>query len=732
MVMDPGNTRSSARLISSNVTFSNSVSSKDRFDFFRFSLVKRSSFRATLTRLKDNADLSLLNSAGAVLAQSRQAGSSSEDVSTNLDAGVYYIRVSARTRRGSTTYRLKLSTSELVDPKPVVDPDGTFETAAELGTVGVAGSLFKSDSIGTAQSYGRDENDYSRFSITDMTNLRVSINNLTQNANFELFNSDRLRIGAATLDGTATDSINLNVAPGLYYVRVVPGDALASTDYGLSITTSSPPPSPQNTPPTLTNNTGLRVSRAVETTISNSRLLATDQEQQAGQLVYTLNELPASGVLLRDGLVLRSNATFTQADIDGGLLKYKSYMGATQLTHSSISGKDPRVSGNNVVWVGNDRNSGERDNEIYFYNGTLGNTIRITNNNFDDKFSIYPTSGFSTISGSNVVWVANDGNDYEIFFYSPGSGVQQLTNNEFNDDNPQIFGSNVVWQGFDGNNDEIYWYNDITKETTLLTTDPSDFDRGGTEPKIWGSKIVWSGSYEAGRRKDVFVYDILTKRIIGQLGNSFANESDLQISASGSRYSIVWVGADSGADNDDLEIFFYSFDENLGSTSLVNNPINLTNNNNDLLRDDNPAISGSNIVWEGRDRETSQTDTEIFFSKDNGTTRVTTQLTQNNSIDSIPKISGGNIVWVQSSQGADREIFFYNSTAGGNPVSLTNNAFDDYSPQISGSNVVWEGYDRDDEIFYGNFANNDSFSFTVSDGMGGATSGMFTIDIASV
>ncbi len=33
--------------------------------------------------------------------------------------------------------------------------------------------------------------------------------------------------------------------------------------------------------------------------------------------------------------------------------------------------------------------------------------------------------------------------------------ITNLSNNRFNDSNPQVSGSNVVWYGFDGNDDEM-------------------------------------------------------------------------------------------------------------------------------------------------------------------------------------------------------------------------------------------------------------------------------------
>jgi beta propeller repeat protein len=83
---------------------------------------------------------------------------------------------------------------------------------------------------------------------------------------------------------------------------------------------------------------------------------------------------------------------------------------------------------------------------VFFYNGS--STTQLTNNNFNDANP--------QIYGSNVVWRGYDGNDYEIFLYNGSRGIiTQLTDNSFNDYGPQIYGSNIVWHGFDGNDYEI-------------------------------------------------------------------------------------------------------------------------------------------------------------------------------------------------------------------------------------------------------------------------------------
>jgi hypothetical protein len=70
-----------------------------------------------------------------------------------------------------------------------------------------------------------------------------------------------------------------------------------------------------------------------------------------------------------------------------------------------------------------------------------------------------------------------------------------------------------------------------------------------------------------------------------------------------------------------------------------------------------------------------------------------TQLTNNDTEDLYPAISGTNVVW-QGYDGSDYEI--YSNFAG----QLTSNSFNDLSPAISGMNVAWMGLDGDDSEIY--------------------------------
>ena len=105
-----------------------------------------------------------------------------------------------------------------------------------------------------------------------------------------------------------------------------------------------------------------------------------------------------------------------------------------------------------------------------------------------------------------------------------------------------------------------------------------------------------------------------------------------------------------------------------------------------------PAISGTNVVWYGT--PSTGGDEEIYSN-------FAGQLTDNNYNDINPDISGTNVVWSGGPTFDEREI--YSNFAG----QLTNNSTYDGYPAISGTNVVWEhdpGWGIHYYEIYSNFA----------------------------
>ncbi len=78
-----------------------------------------------------------------------------------------------------------------------------------------------------------------------------------------------------------------------------------------------------NQPLELVNNIPLIVESFGEFTIGNESLLTTDGQSGAENILYTLTNIPQNGSILLNGIALSIGSTFTQQQIDNGLLTYR-------------------------------------------------------------------------------------------------------------------------------------------------------------------------------------------------------------------------------------------------------------------------------------------------------------------------------------------------------------------------------------------------------------------------
>jgi cysteine-rich repeat protein len=129
-----------------------------------------------------------------------------------------------------------------------------------------------------------------------------------------------------------------------------------------------------------------------------------------------------------------------------------------------------------AVWI-------EGDQDIVFWNGSDADVIA-------DSPPSDSLRSQLRMNGGRAVWTDVVGGDTEIFLYT-GTTVAQLTNNTYDDEDPQVRGSHVVWTGFpDGPSEgEIFHYDGTTTER-VTDDDLPDFD-----PRVSlgadGTTIAW-------------------------------------------------------------------------------------------------------------------------------------------------------------------------------------------------------------------------------------------------
>ncbi|MDX2217155.1 MAG: cadherin-like domain-containing protein [Oculatellaceae cyanobacterium bins.114] len=454
-----------------------------------------------------------------------------------------------------------------------------------------------------------------------------------------------------------------------------------------------------NDAPVLINNTGLTLTPGTSPVIGRNQLLATDEEQDTSELIYTVTELPINGFVRRNGTALQVGDTFTQNDIDAGRITYRNLGGVRRLTGNGVEEAQPQTSGLHVAWRGFDGN----DYEIYFHDLATGTTRRLSNNLFLD---IDPQ-----ISGSNLIWHTDDGEN-DVYFFNGSTGqVRNITNGaytavrnaEISRSASEPSGTKVVFQGKNlGENDlDIFLYDAITNQITQL----SNSTRDDINPQVNDRYAIWQ-EFD-GNDYEIVYLDLVTG-VKTQLTNNDFEDRNPKISASGA----IFLGLDATQQ----DVFFY--DRLQGTvTNLSNNPFIDTDREVDR---EGPGVS---VTWRS---QVNNQDFEVFLR--NGTTGQLLRLTDDSSADDDPHTSLTNVAWTSNNDG-DNEIFFYNGITG-DITQLSNNAVDDIDSQISRYSVVWRGQNGADyDVFFANTGTSDRFGFTLSDSAGGVLTSTFNFTI---
>ncbi|MEF8698635.1 MAG: cadherin domain-containing protein [Candidatus Accumulibacter sp. UW20] len=206
------------------------------------------------------------------------------------------IEVTATSADGSTSvqsYSIAINDQDEFDVSVITDTNAASEAVAENASTGtvVGITAFASDADATDNTV--------TYSLTDDAGGLFAID----------ANTGEVSVNGA-LDFESADSHNITVLA-------------TSSDTSTSSQTFTITVTDVNEAPVITANNGITVLEgSADTTIASSNLTTTDLEQGTAQIVYTLTELPSSGTLTKSGVVLSIGQTFTQANIDAGVIKY--------------------------------------------------------------------------------------------------------------------------------------------------------------------------------------------------------------------------------------------------------------------------------------------------------------------------------------------------------------------------------------------------------------------------
>ena len=221
-----GNSLGAARSIALTATpqtWSDWVGATDIQDFYKFSLLGRSSLSASVSGLANNADLQLIRDvngngivdSGDIIGASANAGISDETLNTYLDAGSYFLRIYQRS--GDTNYTLSATAALL----PADLAGNTLSTARSIALDSTVQTW--NDSVN-----GGDTQDFYKFSISARSAVNLGLAGLVNNADLDLIqdtNNNGLidsgdTIASSKQSGTTNESLLSYLDAGTYFARI--------------------------------------------------------------------------------------------------------------------------------------------------------------------------------------------------------------------------------------------------------------------------------------------------------------------------------------------------------------------------------------------------------------------------------------------------------------------------------------------------------------------------------
>ncbi|HEY9625548.1 MAG TPA: cadherin-like domain-containing protein [Crinalium sp.] len=579
----------------------------------------------------------------------------------------------------------------------------------------------KSNALVTGGLTSSDKFDFLRVKLTQRSSFTAKLTGLKANAKLSVLDLKGKTLAQSNKPGKGAELIKTVLDAGSFIVKVArvsgetryrlkldakavqvvtPGPSPSPITGSPSPSPSpgpSPTPTPTNTAPVLGGSLSLSAARGnaapSSTNLGGTNLSATDAQQGPGQLTYTLKTNPAKGSLFKNGVALGQGGTFTQADIDGGLISYQQQAVAGVPDTTGIT--SIRISGSSAAWI-----SGTGTNaEVYYLNGATGAVTRLTNDSLEDV-SV-------NIDGNTVVWQTKVGaNNSDIKFSLDGAAAVTLDSTTTLDDtNPFVSGSKIAFERQDSKsgNDGIFIYDTGTSKLVNTKAAPSSKIGGAkvTLNGISGSNALWTAVYGTGNaaQGDVYFSDGNTSKAI----STSASLNDFNPIISGSK--ILFQRNASGVNNDGI----FSYD--LGT----NQATKLTPANTDSAKLQLVGFDGTNAVWTFSTGSGQAAQRDIFFY--NGTTA--TAIDNSTSFDDFsPVLSGSNLLFVRKGLGDTTSdgVYLYNTST----LAFTrlSTSATDVPAGLVGSNALWQSTsDAGTQLFaYDGTTTTDSFGFSVSDG----------------
>lgn len=137
-------------------------------------------------------------------------------------------------------------TVEILDGLVVVEADDSRATALDLGVI-ITQDIVVNDRIGFATGRSRDTTDYYRFELREESNVELTLERLSRDANLSLLDSYGSTLFQSSERGDSNEFIDGRLEAGVYYVLVRPSGS-SKTEYRLSVSAEAVEIDPGSTP----------------------------------------------------------------------------------------------------------------------------------------------------------------------------------------------------------------------------------------------------------------------------------------------------------------------------------------------------------------------------------------------------------------------------------------------------------------------------------------------------
>jgi len=261
------------------------LNAKDLDDLFRFSLSGKSSLDLDLSGMKKaNFDVELYafkvpsnqipkkirnldfrkvkssvrNRYLQLVGASKNGGTASEAIDTELEAGEYLVRVTRR--KGNSKYLLNLNSTAVSTPTPTPDPNtppgtspgdpsnpGNSLSTAYTTTLPTPATTTATSRKVAGTVNNEDKQDYYKFTLAQSGTFTFNASNFQGKADLQILNGNGTAIQTYTLDSANPQRFDKALNAGTYYLRIYQEATGDSTTYSLTATkkaTTSPTPTP--------------------------------------------------------------------------------------------------------------------------------------------------------------------------------------------------------------------------------------------------------------------------------------------------------------------------------------------------------------------------------------------------------------------------------------------------------------------------------------------------------